>query len=115
MVFPVVTDGVPGAGLVEVSLLLSSGELVAEAVLGDFTGDLPQPDALLCFTVVTGLLGVTGLLVADSINLVSAEAVLLLVRSCSCSCCFLKVFLFLWSNKLILIHVHKIYTRNNEI
>ena len=104
MTFTVAAEGVQGPGVMEeVSLGPSSGELVTEAVLGDFTGDLPQPDALLCLTVGMGVVGITGVVMgAGSINLVSAEAVLLLVRSCSCSCCFLKVFLFLQSNKFIL-------------
>lgn len=97
---PVTVERVLELGVfVGMSLLTSSGELESEAVLGDFTGDLPQPEARLCLTVVTGVLGVTGVVTAGSISLVSDEAVLLLVRSCSCSCCFFIVFLFLQATR----------------
>lgn len=93
---PVAVERVLELGLLEaMSLLTSSGELEREAVLGDFTGDLPQPEARLCLTVVTGVVGVTGLVGAGSVSLVSDEAVRLLVRNCNCSCCFFNVFLFL--------------------
>lgn len=96
---PVAVERVLEPGLLEeISLLTSSGELDREAVLGDFTGDLPQPEARLCLTVVTGVLGVTGFVETNSTDLVS-EAVLLLVRSCNCSCCFLNAFLFLQIEK----------------
>lgn len=103
---PVTVERVLEPGLLEeMSLLTSSGELDREAVLGDFTGDLPQPEARLCLTAVTGVLGLTGVVVANSTDLVSEEAVLLLVRSCNCSCCFFNAFLFLQEEIFILVKV----------
>lgn len=110
---PVAVERVLELGVFEgMSLLTSSGELESEAVLGDFTGDLPQPEARLCLTVVTGVLGVTGVVAAGSISLVSDEAVLLLVRSCNCSCCFFIVFLFLQAKRnsaLLKINLHQCF------